>query len=341
MGTLRYKIIKAGIIDGKIIPLNIVFVLRKDVETAGISEDRAIHEIAADIQGAAGINVFDLDAVTTTSDGIMAGGAIVKMGASDNGKINPDFGILPMAEIPYSDEIVREEPHLIQWRKSFAGRKLFRGPDPGGKIIPVHNVVISGRAANNNSATEMMNIVTMEEILLPILGQIQCVTGGNVLVGLTGEMISVGIGMTTAERFGRVFPTRQFRAGESAHNSGGYAKTLKKDIPCIVAEKRVLADHIMKAIENGCVPGREIGCSPAVLMLAKYMGAEIAFSNITKGAWEELASVGITREILEEKAPALGRTEILERADELVPGVENATMFNSKEIVSEKVISVE
>ena len=341
MGMLRYKIIKAGNIDGKTIPLNITFVLRKDIETAGITEESAIHEIAADIPGAAGINVFDLEAVTTTSDGIMAGGAIVKMAASDNGKINPDFGVLPMAEIPYSDEIVREEPHLIQWRKSFAGRKLFRGPDPGKKIIPVHNVVISGRAANNNSATEMMNIVTMDEILLPILGQIQCITGGNVLIGYTGEVISVGIGMTIAEKFGRIFPTRQFRAGDTAHNSGAYAKTLKKDIPCIAAEKSVLADHIMKAIENGCVPGLELGCSPAVLMLAKYMGAEIAFDNITGGAWEELSSVGITREKLEEKAPVLGRTEILERADELVPGVENATRINSTEIVSEKVISVE
>ena len=339
MNTLRYKIIKAGSISGKIIPLNIVFVLRKDIETAGISEECAIHKIAADIPGAAGINVFDLDAVTTTSDGIMTSGAIVKMGASDNGIINPDFGILSMAEIPYSDEIVREEPHLIQWRKSFAGRKLFRGPDPGEKIIPVHNVVISGRAANNNSATEMMNIVTMEEILLPILGQIQCITGGNVLVGFTGEMISVGVGMTIAEKFGRIFPTRQFRAGDTAHNSGEYAKTLKKDIPCITAEKSVLADHIMKAIEDGCVPGREIGCSPAVLLIAKFMGAEIAFSNITKGAWEELASVGITRELLEEKAPALDRMEILERADELVPGVDHATKLNSMEIVSEKVIS--
>ncbi|MCL2852484.1 MAG: hypothetical protein FWE20_05545 [Defluviitaleaceae bacterium] len=340
MAALRYKIIPKGVIDGKVIPLNVVFVLKKDVDAAGITDDRAIHEIAKNTQGASGISIFDMDAVTTTSDGIMIDGAIIKMGAADNGLVNPDFGILAMAEIPYSDQIVEEEPHLIQWKKSYSGRKLFRGPDPSEKIIPVHNVVISGRAANNNSATEMMDIVTMEEILLPILGQMQCITGGDVLVGMTGEMISVGIGMTIAEKFGRVFPTRQFKAGESAHDCGIYAKTLKKDIPCIVAEKRVLADYTMKAIENGCVPARELGCSPVVLCVAKHMGAEIDVGRITAGAQAELDAVGITREFLAEKIPALSREEILRRADELLPGVENAKKINAKEIVLEKEISV-
>lgn len=341
MAALRYKIIPEGIIDGKIIPLNIVFVLQKDINAAGICGDHAIREIAKNTAGAAGINIFDLDAVTTTSDGIMVDGAIVKMGAADNGKVNPDFGILSMAEIPYSDEIVQEEPHLIQWKKSYSGRKLFRGPDPATKIIPVHNVAISGRASNNNSATEMMNIVTMEEIILPFLGQMQCITGGNVLVGITGEIISVGIGMTVAEKFGRVFPTRQFRAGQTAHNSGEYAKTLKKNIPCIVAEKRVLAAYIIKAIENGCVPAREIGCSPAVLCVAKHMGAEIDFSRIEDTAQAELDAVGITRNFIKEKTPILSKEEILQRADELIPGVESAKKFNAKEIVCEKEIFVE
>jgi len=340
MAVLRYKIIPEGVIDGKIIPLSIAFILKKDIEAAGISDDLAIHEVAKTIPGAAGINIFDLDAVTTTSDGIMVNGAIVKMGASDNGKVNPDFGILAMAEMPYSEEIVREEPHLIQWQKSYPGKKLFRGPDPKEKIIPVHNVVISGRAANNNSATEMMNIVTMEEILLPFLGQMQCITGGNVLVGFTGEVISVGIGMTTAEKFGRVFPSRQFKAGETAHNSGEYAKTLKMDIPCIVAEKSVLAAYITQAIKDGCVPGRDIGCSPAVLMIAKHMGSEIAFDNITKGAWAELAAVNITRTVLEKETPVLSEKEILERADELVPGVEKPAKFNAREIVAEREIAI-
>jgi len=341
MAVLRYKTIPQGNISGIIIPLHIVFVEKKDIDAAGISDERAIHEIAKSIPGAAGINIFDLEAVTTTSDGVMILGAIIKMGASDNGKVNPDFGILPMAEIPFSEEIVREEPHLIQWEKSYPGRKLFRGPDPAEKIIPVHNVVISGRAANNNSATEMMNIVTMEEILLPIMGQIECLKGGHVLAGLTGEIISVGIGMTVAEKFGRIFPTRQFKAGETAHRSGAYAKTLKRNIPCIAADKRVLASYIIKAIEDGCVPAREIGCSPAVLSVAKYLGAEIDFGRITDEAQEELDAVGFTRDFLREKAPLLNHNEILERADELIPGLEGARKFRANEIVFEKEIPLE
>ena len=340
MAILPYKIIPEGKINDNIIPLNIVFVLKKDIDAAGISDERAISEIAKNIPGPAGINIFDLEAVTTTSDGIMVDGAIIKMGAADRGMVNPDFGILPMAEIPYSKEIVQEEPHLIQWEKSYAGRKLFRGPNPADKIIPVHNVVISGRAANNNSATEMMNIVTMEEIILPILGQLTCAVGGHVLVGVTGEVISVGIGMTTAEQFGRIFPTRQFKAGETAHNSGKFAKTLKRDIPCIVSEKRVLADYIMKAIENSCVPAREIGCSPAVLCVAKHMGAEIDFARIAPGAQEELDAVGITREFLLTKVPSLSKTEILDRADELIPGVQNPKKYHTKAIVLEKEIAI-
>ena len=341
MAVLRYKIIPKGVIDGKIIPLNIIFVLKREIDAAGISDEQAIDAIAKSTPGAAGINIFDPDAVTTTSDGIMIDGAIVKMAASDGGMVNPHFGVLAMAQMPYCEQLVREEPHLMQWEKSYPGRKLYRGPNPADKIIPVHNVVISGRAANNNSATEMMDIVTMDEIILPILGQMQCVTGGNVLVGMTGEVISVGIGMTVAEQYGRVFPTRQFKAGESAHNSGAYAKTLKRDIPCIVSEKRVLADYIMKAIENGCVPAREIGCSPAVLCVAKHMGAQIDFTRITGGAQAELDAVGITRDFLLEKVPAQSRQEILQRADEIIPGVENAKKYNAKDIVFEKEISVE
>ena len=159
-----------------------------------------------------------------------------------------------MAEIEDSDELLAVEPHLIQWRKRFPGRRLFRGPDPKTKLIPVHNVVITGRASNNNSATEMMNIVTMEEIILPILGQLTCMKGGPVLVGMVGEVISVGIGMTIAEQYGRVFPSRQFKPGETAHGSGAYAKTLKKNIPCVVCDKAVLAEQTIAALDCGCVP---------------------------------------------------------------------------------------
>ena len=340
MAKLCYKLIPEGVIENRLIPVNVAFVLQKDIKGAGLTDEQAIREIARSLAGPGAINIFDLDAVTTTSDGVMVDGAIVKMAASDNGRVNPDFGILAMAEMPYSDDIVRDEPHLIQWKKSYAGRRLFRGPDPSKKLIPVHNVVISGRASNNNSATEMMNILTMEELIFPYLGQLQCILGGNVLVGLTGEVISVGIGMTIAEKFGRIFPSRQFKAGQTAHGSGEYAKTLKRDIPCIVAEKRVLADYIMKAIDDGCVPARELGCSPAVLCVAKHMGAEIDFSNITDAAQEELDAVGITRGLIAEKVPVLPRSEILSRADEIIPGVTDGRKISAKEIVLEREILI-
>ncbi|MDR1125210.1 MAG: hypothetical protein LBM64_03995 [Deltaproteobacteria bacterium] len=333
MNALQVKLIAEGRINDKFIPLDIVFVDKRDIAAAGIDDDKAIRAIAGHLNSPCGINIFDLDAVTTTSDGIMIEGAIVEMTAADRGKINADFGRLSMARIPYSEEILALEPHLKQWKKRYPGRALYRGPNPATKIIPVHNVVISGRASNNNSATEMMNIVTMEEILLPILGQMQCLKGeGNVLVGNTGAVISVGIGMTVAEQFGRVFPTRQFKAGETAHGSGEYAKTLKKNIPCIVADKAVLAGYIMNALDDGCLPGRDIGCSPAVLCVAKHYGAPMDLDNIAGRAWEELESVGINRAFLEERVAPLSRPELLARADELIPGVEDARALPAAEV---------
>jgi hypothetical protein len=333
MNKMKVKMIAEGVISKKIIPLTIVYVDNNDICAAKSSIDQVFSSIAKAIDGPCGINIFDTEAVTTTSDGIMIDGAIIHMAAADRGKINRDFGRLPMEEMPFSEDILQEEPHLIQWKKRYAGKKLFRGPDPHKKIIPVHNVVISGRASNNNSATEMMNIVTMEEILLPILGQMQCLKGeGRVLVGNTGEVISVGIGMTVAEKFGRVFPTRQFKAGETAHGSGEYAKTLKKNIPCIVAEKAVLAGYIMNALDDGCVPGRDVGCSPAVLCVAKHYGAPVDLANITARAWEELESVGISRAFMEEPAAPLSRAALLGRADALLPGVEDARALPVTEV---------
>ncbi len=336
---MKYKVIPEGKIDGKIIPVSVVFIDTKEIEKAGITQDEAIKRVAKEFDGPAAINIFDMDAVTTTSDGIVAEGAIVKMGAGDRGHVNSEFGILPMAEIPYSEDRIEKEPHLKQWKKYYPGRKLFRGPDPAKKLIPVHNVVITGRTANNNSATEMMNIITMDELIFPILGQLQCVTNGNILVGYTGETISVGIGMTVAEEFGRVFPHPQFPAGTTAHNSGDKAKTLKKHIPCIVCDKKVIAEHTIKAIEAGCVPAKDIGCSPVVLSVARALGAEIAFDRITPEAQAELDSVGCTAEWMHEKLN-LSKEEIIARADELIPGVESAAKHKVSEIVEERELKI-
>ncbi len=331
---MKYLMFPEGKIDGKMIPVNVIFLNVKDIEAAGMTQDEAIHEVAKRHMEPTAINVFDMDACTTTSDGICIEGAIVRMGASDRGRVNPDFGILPMYGFDFTEERLETERHLIQWKKLFPERRLFRGPDPSKKIIPIHNVVISGRASNNNSATEMMNIITMDEVLYPILGQLESQRGGDLLVGWTGETMSVGIGMTVAEQFGRVFPHPQFRAGQTAHNSGDYAKTLKQWIPCIVADKKTMAKYIIRALDCGCVPGRDIGCSPLNLCTACALGAEIDFDNIADSSWAELNSVGITREALE-KPLNLSPAEVIARADELLPGIEEAKKYKASELIRE------
>ena len=341
MNILKFKLIPQSK-DEKIgitIPLNIAFVELADIKACDITAREAVKLIADSIDGPVGINVIDMDCVTTTSDGIMTEGTVVLMAAGDGGKINPDFGILEMEEIPYSEELIREEPHLKQW-VMYPGKRLFRGPNPKKKLIPVHNVVITGRAGNNNSATEMMNIVTMEEILLPILGQLEIIKGGNVVVGNTGEVISVGIGMTIAEKFGRIFPTRKYKAGDTAHSSGEYAQTLKRNIPIIAADKAIIAKQTIKALQFGMIPGKDIGCSPLILSIAKAMGFKIDFDNITDRAYEELSSVGITKEWLQEEIIALTADEVIAQADTIVPGINNPRKFRASEITVLKEIEI-
>lgn len=334
---MKYRLLPGGYVDDKIMPVSVAFIDVKEVEKSGLTQDEAIRKVAKDIEGPAAINIFDMDAVTTTSDGIVVEGAIVRMGASDNGHVNDEFGILPMAEIDLTDERLAVEKHLIQWKKLFPEKKMFRGPNPKDKKIPVHNVVISGRASNNNSATEMMNIITMDEVLFPILGQLECMKHGEVLVGMTGEVMSVGIGMTVAEQFGRVFPHPQFAAGQTAHGSGAYAKTLKQYIPCIVCDKKVIARLTIRAMECGCVPAREIGCSPVVLSIARAMGTEIDFDRITPKAQAELDSVGCTLEWMKQSSHMTAE-EVIEHADEILPGIERARKHHADELLLDKEI---
>ena len=300
MAKLKYRMIPEGMLNGKLVPLNIVLIDLKDVKECGLEPKQAFELVASTIDEPTGLNIIDMDACTTTSDGIVVDGAIMRMAASDRGRINKDFGYL--------------------------------------EIIPVHNVVITGRASNNNSATEMMNIVTMEEILLPVLGQFEIMRDGKVLLGMTGEVISVGIGMVVPEQYGRIVPKCQYRCGDTAHGSGEYAKTLKKHIPIICAAKPVLAKYIIQALECGMVPGRTIGGSPAVLTVAKYLHKEIDFDNITEKAYEELASVGFTKEWLHTELPQLTPEEIIARADELIPGCEDYTEYNAADLVQVKYV---
>jgi len=334
MSTLKYRMIPEGKLNGQYIPLNIIYLDAKDVKAAGLEPHQAFTIVAQGMQDPAGLNLIDMDAVTTTSDGLVVEGAITNMAASDRGRINQEFGFMDMKDLSYyGEEELRREPHLKVWKEKYPDRKLFMGPDYHKKVIPVHNVTITGRAANNNAATEMMNIVTMEEILLPILGQFEIMRGGNVLLGRAGEIISVGIAFGVSEEYGRIVSGGTFHAGETAHGSGELSKTLKRHLPIILCEKPVLARYIIQALECGLVPGRHIGQAPAVLTVAKYLHKEIDFANIIPIAYEELASVGFDEAWLHKEFPLLTAEEIIARADELIPGCDDYKQYKADELV--------
>lgn len=331
MSILAFRYLERGVGAKHGAPINIALVDKQAVAAADISEEKALATIATTVNGPVAINVFDMEAVTTTSDGVIVKGAIVTMAAADRGIIHKEFGVLHMEEIAVTEELLAAEPHLRPLATMYPGRSLFRGPDPAKKLIPVHNVCMTGKAINNNSATEMMNAVTMEEMLFPILGQLQVMQQGDIVFAITGGVLSVGIGMTVAEKFGRVFPTRQFCAGETAHNCGEYAKTLKAGIPCIVAPKSILAKQILDVLEFGLVPGRELGCSPAVLRVAQLFGAEIDFARISDRAWLELESVGLAKKQLQAAGPKLDRDAIVAQADQIIPGLIEPRQVKSTE----------
>ncbi len=333
MKKIPVRHIKKRVKDDCAIPIHMALVDDSDISSAGVTREIVLDRIAGEINAPVGINIFDMHAVTTTSDGIVVEGAIVKMAAGDVGKIHKEFGMLPMAEINIDASLLDQEPHLRQIEQLYPGRRLFRGPNPASKHVPVHNAVMTGRAVNNNSATEMMDVVTMDEILVPILGQLQLMRDGDVLFGQTGEHISVGIGMTVAEKFGRVFPFRQFRAGDTAHGSGEFAKNLKDHIPCILAPKDVLARYIIQALRIGMVPGRELGCSPAVLAVAKVLQSPIDIENITPRARRELESIGLDDAFFGNGSEKMTDSEVIENADQVIPGAENTNRYPASEFM--------
>ncbi len=341
MKRLKYKLIPEGELKGHLVPLSIVFIDYTDVKACNLSMREACEKVAATIPGPAGINMFDMSATTTNSDGVMIDGSMTCMAASDYGKINKDFGYLEMVEVPYSEELIQNEPHLMQWEKSYPDRKLIMGPDPSKKKIPIHNAVLTGRAGNNNSATEMMHYITMEEILLPITGQMEIMKEGKVEIGGTGWIISVGIGMVVGEEYGRIVPHRQFKCGETAHNSGEYAKFLKSHIPCIAANKSTLAEYIIQALQAGAIPGKDIGASPAVLAVAKHLNIKPDFDNMSDASFEELASVGFTKEWMNEKVEILEPEEIIAKANDIIQGVEDACQYDVSDIVEVRYVEIE
>ena len=204
-------------------------------------------------------------------------------------------------------------------------------------------MTMTGRITNNNCGSEVMNMVEMTEILAPYFGIHEIMTGGEVIIGIAGPVVSVGIGMVVSERHGRIFGGKNlgsYRAGMSAHNSGKYAKTVKQDYPAIAAPKSVLAEHTLRAFDIGLIAGRHIGCSPAVLCLAKAYGKPIDLDNITSRAWIELESVGITREKLEAPSKPMTREEVIAHADEIIPGMDGAKKYAVSDICEIRYVEI-
>lgn len=332
---LKYRLVPQGAADG-VVPINLAFIDKQDIDEAGLTYKEACAMVGRDFKNdPVTINVIDQAAVTVTSDGIMNDGAVVAFACADYGKINKDFGVMSVSEMPYSEALMAEEPHMKQWNtEHYCGRRLYRGPSPEDrKPLDSHNehMTMTGRITNNNTGSEMMNVVEMTEILALFTGQMEIMKGGDLLIGIAGPDVSVGIGMVVRERRGRIFGWN-YGAGKTAHNSGIYAKTVKSDYPAIAADKKIVAEYTLRALDIGMVPGLHIGCSPVVLSIAKAYGKPIALDNIEAAAWVELESIGITREKLSAPSKSMSREEILAHADEILPGMETAKKYKASEI---------
>ena len=76
MASLKYKLIPEGDWMDIYVPVSVAFVDYADVKACGLSLREACEKVAAQFQGPVAINVVDLDATTTNSDGIMLEGSL-------------------------------------------------------------------------------------------------------------------------------------------------------------------------------------------------------------------------------------------------------------------------
>lgn len=334
MSKLKARVVPEGNIGGLYNPLTLILLDADDVKNAGLDYGKAIKAAAGYTDGPCGIDIYDKNTITTTSDGLLVERGMVAIGASDQGMVNAKYGWYPMYEEPYSEELVKEEPNLKAWKALYPGYRLVKGPDPKYKKLPVHNAVMTGRACNNNSASEIMNLITMKEMLFPFLGLRSLFEGKDVRVGHAGPVFSVSIGMMFPERYGRISYFRTCEAGDTLHNSGAYAQTLKKELPCVTCTKKMFAEYIVKHLNCGLVPGRDCSCAPSIVTVACCLGREVAWDRITDRAWLELNSVGFTRAYFD-ALPRLTEEEVIARADELIPGMEDAITVKAADVVKD------
>jgi hypothetical protein len=164
------------------------------------------------------------------------------------------------------------------------------------------------------------------------------------MIGVAGPEVSVGIGMIVSERWGRIFGGNNlggYKPGMTAHASGKYAKTVKSDYAGIAATKPKFMETMLDALDIGLVPGRELGCSPALVCTAWAYGKEIDFDRITPASWVELESIGISREMLmKPNAKPYTREEMIIHADEIIPGVISPKYYKVSEICEIREIEI-
>ena len=324
---LKYRVLSKGTADGAV-PLNWVFIEKKDIAAAALTDFEAV-KVIADIykDSCAAVDIVDTDAVSISSDGIMNPIAVTGIASVDHGMINKTYGYLNISEIPEYEGIYEDEPHMRQWHTDkFRGKPLYKGPnakDRGAERAGHNeNMTLTGRIANNNCGSEAFNMVEMTEVLVFMSAANEIMRDGEVTVCIAGPEVSVGIGMVVSERWGRIFGGSNlggYKAGMSAHNSGEYAKTVKSDYPAIAAPKEKFMETMLDALDTGLVVGRHLGSSPALLMTAHYYGAPIDIDHISDRSWIELNSIGITREeIAKPVAKPYTREEMIAHAEEII-----------------------
>ncbi len=340
MKILKYRLLEKGTGKKYGSPTNMAFLDKSDINEAGLSCQEAVKEVAKKENVPVAINVLDMDVLTTTSDGLVVEGAIVMFAAADKGKVHSEFGLLPIKKMEVTEEMITREPHALLAKKLYPGKPIYRGADYDIKNVPIHNSVMTGRTINNNSGTEIMDAVSMEELLIPILGQLEIMNDNEIILGITGEEISVGIGTTILEDYSRSQPYMKCSPGDTAHGSGKYAKTLKSELPILLAPKKVLARHIITALEEGFRPGKELAVSPAVLSVCHYMGMEFDPETVTVQAKTELEAINIDINKIGIDSPCLTAAEVIEKADEIIPGVREPELVDSKDVIKKKEIKL-
>ena len=333
---LKYRVLPIGGIDGAM-PLNWVFVDKKDINAAALTDIEAVKVIAEEFKdSSAAVDIVDTEAVSVSSDGVMYPVAITGIASVDHGMVNKTYGYMPISEIPEYDGIYEDEPHMRQWHlDKYRGRALHKGPnnkDRGSERAGHNeNMTLTGRISNNNCGSEAFDMVSMTEILVFMGAAREIMDGGEVTVCVAGPEVSVGIGMIVSERWGRIFGGTNlggYKAGMSAHNSGEFAKTVKSDYPAVAAPKEKFMEYMLDALDTGLIVGKHLGSSPALLMTAHYYGTPIALDNITDRAWIELNSIGITKEMLTKPVDKpYNREEMNPQAQEIHPGMKAANIY--------------